>query len=161
MPTVSGYSLLYILYHIPPYFSTVGIDKNIPLSARHSGGKSYKIRLEKTPLGVYNIVNTHERQNTMNTSAIASVFETIMILSFGISWPLSIMRSVRSKSTKGKSLLFMLFIDFGYICGIVGKTLSGNFNLAYWFYYLNLIMVTVDICLYFRNRRLEKSGGEK
>ena len=94
----------------------------------------------------------------MDTTTIAGVFETIMILSFGISWPLSIIRSLRSRSTKGKSLLFMLFIDFGYICGIVGKTLSGNFNLAYWFYYLNLLMVTADICLYFRNRSIEKKA---
>ena len=40
------------------------------------------------------------------------IFETLMIVSFGVSWPLSIIRSIRSKSTKGKSLLFMCFIAF-------------------------------------------------
>ena len=96
----------------------------------------------------------------MDTNSLAGIFETIMILSFGVSWPLSILRSLRSKSTKGKSLLFMIFIAFGYICGIVGKSIAHNFNLAYWFYYLNFVMVTADICLYFRNKGIEKATRE-
>ena len=56
--------------------------------------------------------------------SVAEIFETIMIISFGISWPLSIVRSVRSKSTKGKSLLFMCFIAFGYVCGIIAKCMT-------------------------------------
>ena len=92
----------------------------------------------------------------MDYELLSGIFETFMIVSFGISWPLSIIRSLRSKSTKGKSLLFMIFIAFGYICGIIAKSVARNFNLAYWFYYLNLFMVTTDICLYFRNNGIEK-----
>ena len=43
------------------------------------------------------------------------ILETLMIVCFGVSWPMSIIRSVRSKSTKGKSLLFMCFIALGYL----------------------------------------------
>lgn len=85
----------------------------------------------------------------------ASILETLMILSFGVSWPLSIIRSYRSRSTKGKSLFFMCFILFGYICGILSKCISGTYNLAFWFYFPNIIMVFTDICLYFRNKKLE------
>jgi len=88
---------------------------------------------------------------------IPEILEAMMIISFGISWPLSIMRSYRSRSTKGKSLLFMCFIAFGYICGIVSKTLSGTFNLAYFFYFPNVVMVSTDIALYLRNRKIEKA----
>ena len=88
------------------------------------------------------------------------VFETLMIVSFGISWPLSIIRSVRSRSTKGKSLLFMCFIAFGYVCGITSKLISARYNLAFWFYFPNLCMVITDIILYFRNRKIEKSIEE-
>lgn len=88
---------------------------------------------------------------------LATVFETVMIISFGASWPLSIIRSVKSRSTKGKSLFFMIFICFGYLCGIAAKMLSHNYNLAFWFYFPNVIMVATDICLYFRNRKLERS----
>jgi hypothetical protein len=87
---------------------------------------------------------------------LASVLETVMILSFGISWPLSIIRSYRSRSTKGKSIMFSVFILIGYICGLASKMLSHTYNLAYYFYYPNVIMVAADIILYFRNRKIEK-----
>lgn len=86
---------------------------------------------------------------------LASVLETLMIVSFGVSWPLSIIRSYRSRSTKGKSLFFMCFILFGYLCGIASKCISQTYNLAFWFYFPNVIMVATDICLYFRNKRIE------
>lgn len=88
---------------------------------------------------------------------LASVLETFMIVSFGISWPLSIIKSYRSRSTQGKSLFFMCFILSGYICGIISKCISNTFNLAFWFYFPNVIMVATDICLYFRNKKLEAS----
>ena len=81
---------------------------------------------------------------------LAELLEAMMIVSFGISWPLSIIRSYRSRSTKGKSVLF------GYICGIVAKLMLHKYNLAFYFYILNITMVSIDICLYFRNLRLEK-----
>lgn len=89
---------------------------------------------------------------------IASILETLMIVSFGVSWPLSIVRSYRSRSTKGKSLLFMCFVLFGYFCGIASKCISGTYNLAFWFYFPNVIMVSTDICLYFRNKRIEAAA---
>ena len=95
-----------------------------------------------------------------NIMEAASILETLMILSFGISWPLSIIKSIRSKSTQGKSLLFMLFIFFGYICGILSKFISHPFNLAFWFYFPNIIMVGADICLYFVNKRRESLAGK-
>lgn len=91
----------------------------------------------------------------------ANILETAMIICFGISWPLSIIRSYRSKSTKGKSLLFMCFILFGYFCGIASKILTHTYNLAFYFYFPNVIMVSTDIGLYFRNRRLEKAAEAK
>lgn len=87
---------------------------------------------------------------------LAEILEAAMIISFGISWPLSIIRSYRSRSTKGKSILFSFFILFGYLCGITSKFMTHTFNLAFYFYILNITMVTIDICLYFRNRRLER-----
>ena len=81
-----------------------------------------------------------------------------MIISFGISWPLSIIRSYRSRSTKGKSIFFSCFIQFGYICGIASKLMLHKYNLAFYFYILNIMMVTIDIFLYFRNRKLEKKA---
>mgnify|MGYP000048568313 CR=1 FL=1 len=94
----------------------------------------------------------------LGLNSVASILESIMILCFGISWPMSIIRSIRSKSTKGKSLLFMCFIASGYVCGIISKSLTHNYNLAFWFYIPNIIMVSTDILLYFRNKRIESQS---
>ena len=56
--------------------------------------------------------------------------------------------------------MFMCFIVFGYICGIISKCITHTYNLAFWFYFPNVIMVSADICLYFRNRSLERKAGK-
>lgn len=89
---------------------------------------------------------------------VAEILETLMIISFGISWPLNILKSYRSRTTKGKSLPFTLFILFGYICGIIAKILSSSFNLAFYFYIINIIMVSIDVGLYFRNLKLDRAA---
>ena len=93
----------------------------------------------------------------------ASILETIMILCFGISWPLSIRRMYTSWSTGGKSILFSCFILIGYFCGIAAKIVTHNYNLAFIFYIINTVMVSIDICLWIRNYRYEKglSDGPK
>ena len=88
----------------------------------------------------------------MNT---ASLLETLMIVCFGISWPLSIIRMYKSRTTGGKSILFSCFILFGYFCGIGAKIVEQNFNLAFVFYIINTIMVSIDIMLWIRNRKYE------
>lgn len=91
---------------------------------------------------------------------IASVFETLMIISFGISWPVNVSKAVRSRSTKGKSIMFDYFILAGYICGLISKFMTHTFNLAFWFYFPNIIMVITDIVVYYRNRKLEAAAGK-
>jgi len=86
---------------------------------------------------------------------ISGIFEAIMVISFGLSWPLSIYKSYKSRTTKGKSLLFMLFIQFGYICGIISKLLGGTLTYVFIFYVLNFVMVAIDLGLYFRNSRIQ------
>ncbi|WP_438789889.1 hypothetical protein [Enterococcus sp. DIV0756] len=53
-------------------------------------------------------------------------------------------------------MFFECFIFTGYIFGIVGKVLNGTISYVVIFYVINLVIVGVDICLYFRNRRLDK-----
>jgi hypothetical protein len=97
----------------------------------------------------------------MNVNGVASIFETIMVVCFGLSWPMSIVRSYKARTAKGKSIFFMVFIVIGYIAGIIAKTMTHGYNLAYWFYYINVIMVSTDICLYFRNRAIDKKNEVK
>ena len=84
-----------------------------------------------------------------------SVFEALMLICFGASWPFSIARSVRDRSSKGKSLLFLILLELAYICGILHKVLV-NTDIVLILYALNLMMVSIDIALYIRNARLDK-----
>jgi hypothetical protein len=84
-----------------------------------------------------------------------NIFEAGMLVCFGASWPINIFKSITSKSTKGKSLLFMYVILTGYVFGITGKFVNDRDILLIVLYAVNFIMVTVDICLYYRNRNLE------
>ena len=101
---------------------------------------------------------------------LITVFEAAMILLFGISWPFNVIKSWRVRSAKGKSLQFLLLIFIGYICGIVSKLISvfyGDFfnnwlqYMLFCFYCLNLVMVAADICLYFRNKALDRVVNDK
>ena len=84
------------------------------------------------------------------------LFETLMLIFFGLSWPISVIKSYRSRTAKGKSILFQYAILLGYICGICGKFVSHNVNYVLILYFINLIMVGIDTFLYYRNRRLDR-----
>ena len=88
-------------------------------------------------------------------------FEAAMIICFGVSWPISVVKSWRSRTTKGKSLLFEVFIFAGYVCGIAGKLITHNVNYVLIFYFINLVMVGVDLSLYVRNSRLDKQSASR
>ena len=87
---------------------------------------------------------------------MSQFLEAVMVVCFGISWPMNIVRSLRSRTAKGKSLLFLVFILLGYVAGIASKLISGNITYVFFFYVLNLLMVSFDTVLYFRNRRLDR-----
>ena len=98
---------------------------------------------------------------------MAELFEIIMIVSFGASWPLNVIKSYRARTAKGKSLGFLCLIFFGYIAGITSKLINpdymANFGEKWYvlfFYVLNLLMVGADLILYARNRALDKKNGK-
>ena len=86
------------------------------------------------------------------------IFEFLMLFCFGFSWPFSILKSIRSRSTKGKSLLFMILVELGYVFGIIHKALY-SYNWVIWMYLVLFCLVAVDLILYWRNRRLERKGA--
>ena len=97
---------------------------------------------------------------------MAEILEVIMIVSFGLSWPLNVIKSYKARTTKGKSLAFLLLIFFGYIAGIASKFVNvdymANFAQKWYvlvFYVLNLIMVGTDLIMYARNRKIDKENG--
>ena len=97
-----------------------------------------------------------------------SIFEALMMLGFGLAWPFNISRSLRTKTAAGKSFLFMITIEFAYVCGMIHKILH-NFDWVFWLYVLNFVMVLIDTVLMirytkldiFRKRRAELGIGPK
>lgn len=94
---------------------------------------------------------------------MSEFLETLMIVSFGASWPMNVIRSYKARTAKGKSLAFLLLILFGYVAGIIGKCINPVYMAQFaqkwyvlFFYCLNFIMVSADLCLYFRNKKLDK-----
>ena len=88
---------------------------------------------------------------------MSELFEILMIVCFGMSWPLNVVKSYKARTTKGKSLGFVILILTGYIFGITSKLLMGTFKwYVMFFYVLNFIMVGADLVIYVRNYRLDK-----
>ena len=98
---------------------------------------------------------------------MAEILEIIMIVSFGASWPMNVMKSWKARTAKGKSLGFLCLILFGYVAGIISKLVNeaymANFASKWYvlfFYILNFVMVATDFILYFRNLRLDKEAAK-
>lgn len=96
---------------------------------------------------------------------MSEILEIIMVVSFGASWPMNVMKSYKARTTKGKSLGFLCLILFGYIAGIISKLMNEAYMASFaskwyvlFFYVLNFIMVSVDLAIYIRNYKLDKTA---
>ena len=87
---------------------------------------------------------------------MGSILETVMLVCFGFSWPLNVIKAYRAKTAKGTSLPFILLIITGYIAGISAKLISGQINYVLIAYILNLAIVSLNVIVYFRNVSLDK-----
>ncbi|MDR1036588.1 MAG: hypothetical protein LBT40_08455 [Deltaproteobacteria bacterium] len=96
----------------------------------------------------------------MTPSDISKFLESGMLVAFGFAWPANILHTLRLKSTQGKSLTFLLIVFVGYVFGIGAKILGNNINYVLLFYIANILMVSLDICLYFfyLSKERKKSG---
>jgi len=88
-----------------------------------------------------------------------SIYEVLMIVCFGFAWPINLINSIKSKSTKGKNLIFLLIILVAYVFGIIHKMVYSR-DAAIYFYILNAGMVFGDVLLYFINRNREIKSGK-
>lgn len=108
----------------------------------------------------------------MDLHILTDLFEALTIFCFGLSWPISIRKSYISRTAKGKSLFFEIFLLIGYAFGIARKTIqvvalgypktdsgalgTAIFILSFFFYVLNFIEISIDVALYFRNVKLDR-----
>ena len=92
---------------------------------------------------------------------MGAIFETIMLVCFGLSWPINVIKAYKAGTTKGTSLPFILLIITGYLAGITAKIVNGQFNYVFIVYIINLVIVMLNVVVYFRNYHLDKKTNEK
>ncbi len=85
-----------------------------------------------------------------------NLLETIMLICFGLSWPINLVKNIKAKTAKSTSLPFYLLITVGYIAGIAAKFIGDNVNYVLIVYFINIFFVLLNIAVYFRNRMLDK-----
>lgn len=86
---------------------------------------------------------------------MAELLESTMLICFGLSWPMNLVKNIKAKSARNMSLQFILLIIIGYIAGISAKIYNHRFNYVLAVYLLNLIVVSANVIVYFVNRRYD------
>ena len=89
---------------------------------------------------------------------MTEILESVMLICFGFSWPITVYKNIRSRTAKSMSLGFILLIITGYVAGIAAKIGSGNVGFVLAVYVLNLIMVMLNLFVYFRNTHLDRKS---
>lgn len=87
---------------------------------------------------------------------MGSILEMIMLICFGLSWPMNVMKAYKAKTAKGSSLPFILLIITGYMAGISAKVITGQINFVLIVYVINLMIVLANLLVYFRNVSLDR-----
>ena len=88
----------------------------------------------------------------------ATIFEGIMILCWGISWPAAVIKTYKTKNVEGISILFLWFVFLGYISGLMFKMFealgSGHINPVTILYIINLVFVGSELVMYYKYRKV-------
>ena len=92
---------------------------------------------------------------------MAHVLEALMLVSFGLSWPVNALNAWKARTAKGTSLAFLVLITFGYIAGIAAKFVGNSITWVLGVYVINLAMLVANILIYVRNSRLDAQREAK
>ncbi len=108
------------------------------------------------------------QDHAIHNMNITEILETIMLICFGFSWPINLIKNYRLRSAKSMSLSFLLLIWFGYVAGVTAKLIalfSPELKDPTWYlltiYIINLTMMCANLAVYFRNARLDKLAEQK
>jgi len=80
---------------------------------------------------------------------LACYLEAMMMICFGVSWPVAIAKTLRTKNVAGMSLFFLVVVEAGYFAGILSKLL-GRLDWVVALYFMNFAFVGFEIILYLR-----------
>ena len=86
---------------------------------------------------------------------MSAVLEAIMLVCFGLSWPINAVKAWKSKTAAGTSWMFLALITFGYLAGIASKFAGGTVNWVLAVYIFNLVALIVNWAVFVRNKTLD------
>ena len=72
---------------------------------------------------------------------MAEALEAIMLICFGLSWPMNACKNFKARTAAGTSWQFILLITLGYFAGIAAKFVSGTINWVLAVYFLNVVCI--------------------
>ena len=86
---------------------------------------------------------------------MSAVLEAVMLVCFGLSWPINAMKAWKAGTAAGTSWMFLALITFGYIAGIAAKFVGGTVNWVLAVYIINLVALIVNWIVFARNKSLD------
>lgn len=91
---------------------------------------------------------------------MAELLEAVMLICFGLSWPMNAWKSYKARTAAGTSWQFLALITLGYVAGISAKFVSGTINWVLIVYFFNLLALLFNWAVYARNLRIDASYAE-
>lgn len=92
---------------------------------------------------------------------MASVLEAIMLVCFGLSWPINAIKAWRAGTAASTSWMFLALITFGYIAGVAAKFVAGSINWVLIVYFANLAALAANWIVFFRNKGRDRLQERK
>lgn len=97
---------------------------------------------------------------------LAQCLEALMLICFGIAWPVNLLSMVRYQRIQGKGLTFTMMIWCGYVAGATAKIAmsagtGAPLSPVFWLYLLNTVTVGLNAWVYCRLQRAEISSGQR
>ena len=87
------------------------------------------------------------------------VFEALMLICFGASWPVAVLKAYKARTAKGVSLASSCLILTGYMFGIFYKILADQVNFVLIFYVFNFCIVATHCVLIYRNIKIDQKNA--
>ncbi len=91
---------------------------------------------------------------------MANILEAAMLVCFGLSWPINVMKNIKSRTAKNMSLNFTFLIIAGYVAGIAAKIYMHKINYVLAVYIINLLIVSINVAVYFINRKYDREASQ-
>lgn len=101
------------------------------------------------------IYHREDSKSRKKVALVAEILEAVMLLCFGLSWPMNAYKSFKARTAAGTSWQFIALITAGYVAGIAAKFVSGSINWVLAVYFINMLCLGLNWAVYFRNRKLD------